>query len=49
MRLKLLALACALMVVCVAAVEKYHGAEIEDNDFAEFEDFDDGMGCKLKY
>ena len=37
-----------LLLVCfvipfVIAKVNYQGAETEDNDFAEFEDFDDGM------
>ena len=35
-------LVCVIIPLVIAKVN-YQGAETEDNDFAEFEDFDDGM------
>lgn len=47
MRLVLLGL--FVLVVGIVSAGNQHGADIDDNEFAEFEELDEGTFCTLLY
>ena len=47
--LPLLLILCLVSFMTFAQSANQHGAEVEDNDFAEFEEFDEGQFVMVDY